>query len=265
MEGWYRLAIAGFRVGIAAAGLRIRVHGAENLPRSGPVLLASTHCGYPDFVPIAHAGRQRGRWIRFVTRHDVWNKSMVARAMDGMRHIPIDREAPAGAYLSARSRLRDGDAVCLFPEAGISYSYAVRGLMKGAASLARETGAPVLPVAIWGTQRVYSVGRPVEGREPRPDWTRGRPVDVAIGPPMPPPGEDLTAWTVGLGHTLTEMLEGLQRLPEHRPAPGEHAPWYPHHLGGHAPDRREALDLDSLPRSAVPPVWGPPVAHPRPD
>ena len=55
------------------------------------------------------------------------------------------------------------------------------------------------------------------------------------------------------------MLEEIQQLPEHRPAPGEYAPWYPAHLGGNAPDRAEARGLDTVPRSAVAPTWGPPV------
>ena len=87
-------------------------------------------------------------------------------------------------------------------------------------------------------------------------------MDVVFGPPLDPPGDDLTAWTIELGHVLTDMLESLQRLPHHQPAPGEHAPWHPAHLGGHAPDRFEALTLDDLPRSAVLPVWGPPVTRP---
>ena len=62
----------------------------------------------------------------------------------------------------ARRLLREGEVVGVFPEAGISYSFTVRALMRGVASLARETGAPVIPVAIWGTQRIYSVGRPDE-------------------------------------------------------------------------------------------------------
>ena len=56
----------------------------------------------------------------------------------------------------------------MFPEAGISFSYAVRSLMPGVASLARETGAPVVPVVQWGIHRIYSVGRKVDGREPGP-------------------------------------------------------------------------------------------------
>ena len=73
------------------------------------------------------------------------------------------------------------------------------------------------------------------------------------------PEEDLTEWTIGLGHRLTELLESLQGLPEHRPAPGERAVWYPAHLGGHAPTRAEAMTLDEVPRSAIAPVWGPPM------
>ena len=147
--------------------------------------------------------------------------------------------------------------MCVFPEAGISWSYAVRSLMRGPAALARETGAPLVPVALWGTQRIWSVGRPVDGRKPRPSLRRHRPVDVAFGEPLTvPPGEDLVTATTRLGHALTDLVEGLQRHPDHVPAPGEHAPWYPAHLGGHAPDRAEALALDDVPRSAVPPSLG---------
>ena len=177
-----------------------------------------------------------------------------------MQHVPVDRRAPAGAYLKARALLRAGEAVCAFPEAGISYSYTVRSLMRGVAALARDTGAPVVPVALWGGQRIFSVGRPVDGVEPPPDWTRGRRVDIAFGKSLQvEPGADLTEATARIGTVLTEMLEGLQQLPYHRPRPGEYAPWYPAHLGGHAPDRVEAESLEDLPSSAVWPTWGPPL------
>ena len=127
--------------------------------------------------------------------------------------------------------------------------------------LAEETGAPVIPTAIWGPQRIYSVGRPTpDGKEPPPDWTRGRRVDIAFGKSLQvEPGADLTEATARIGTVLTEMLEGLQQLPYHRPRPGEYAPWYPAHLGGHAPDRVEAESLEDLPSSAVWPTWGPPL------
>ena len=260
----YRAVNAVGRGLLRALDVRVRAEGEQHLPTDGPVLLAVNHVSYADFVLVEKAAVERERFVRFMCRHEAWSVPAVSRAMERMRHIPVDRQAPAAAYLRARSLLRDGEAVGAFPEAGISYSYTVRALMPGVAALARETGVPVLPVAVWGGQRLWSVGRLVGGREPGPSLRRGRLVDVRFGAPMHAgPDDDLTEWTRTLGEHLTTLLEGVQRLPEHRPAPGTHAPWYPHHLGGHAPDRHEALELDLVPRSAVWPTWGP-SGPPRP-
>lgn len=256
----YRLTVRAGQVGLRVLGATTRVAGAEWLPSTGPALLAANHVGYPDFVFVARGALDRGRHVRFMCRHDIWQVPVVRRAMSAMRHIPVDRAAPAGAYLRARQLLADGQVVCAFPEAGISHSYAVRALMPGTAALARETGLPIIPVTVWGSQRIWSVGRETDGRRPGPSWARGRMVDVRFGEPLVVgPGDDLLGVTRQLGHELTKTLEELQQLPEHRPRPGERAPWYPAHLGGHAPDRAEARALDSVPRSAVQPTWGPPT------
>jgi 1-acyl-sn-glycerol-3-phosphate acyltransferase len=241
------------RLALHALDVRMHWSGIEHLPTSGPVILASNHVSYPDFVFIERVALERDRYVRFLTRHDVW-KPGVGWFLDRMGHVPVDRAVPAAAYLRARRLLREGEAVGIFPEAGISYSYTVRSLMKGTAALARETGAPVVPVAIWGTQRIYSVGVP----HPGPSLARGRRVDVTFGPcRYAAPDADLTSWTTELGHALTGMLETLQQLPDHQPRPGEHAVWHPAHLGGAAPTRAQAIDLDEVPRSAVIPSWGP--------
>ncbi len=237
-------------------GLRLDVRwtGVEQVPLTGPVILAATHVSYPDFVLIERAAITRGRYVRFLTRHDVWEVPLVPWFMDRMRHIPVDRLAPAYTYLRARKELARGEAVCAFPEAGISHSFTVRPLMRGAVALARETGAPLVPVAIWGSQRLASVGDPA----PSPDLTRRRRVDLAFGAPMyVASADDLTERTQALGRRLTEQLEGLQLLPHHRPRPGEVATWYPAHLGGRAPTRQRARQLDEVPFNAVTPTWGP--------
>lgn len=259
MDLVHRVATGLGRVGLAALGTEVRWTGAEHVPRSGPVILAATHVSYPDFVFVQRAVQGRGRRVRFMCRHDVWHVPPLAWAMDRMQHVPVDREAPAAAYLQARRLLRAGEAVGAFPEAGISFSFTVRPLMRGVAGLARETGAPVVPVALWGSQRIWSVWpRRPDGRGLRPSLARGRRVDLAFGAPMAlSPDADVTAATRELGARLTELLEEVQGLGHHRPRPGEHAPWHPAHLGGHALTREDAAPYDSVPRSAVPPTWGP--------
>jgi len=254
----YRGVIAGGRVLLRALQLTVRSSGQEHVPASGPVVLASNHVSFPDFVFVQQAlltGPKR--LVRFMCRHEIWD-SPVGWTMDRMQHIPVDREAPAAAYLRARRLLRDHEVVCVFPEGGISAAYVVRALMPGAVALARETGAPLVPVSVWGSQRLWPQKRELDAPFPRPDLARGRLVDVRFGEPMAvPPGADVRELTRELGRRLHEGLETLQRLPEHRPRPGEYAPWHPAHLGGHAVERSASFELDRMPRAAVAPVWGP--------
>ncbi len=256
-EGYYRATIALGKLALRALAIDVRSEGAQHLPATGPVLLASNHVSFPDFLFIGQSMLDTKRLVRFMCRHDIWD-SPARWAMDGMRHIPVDRQAPAAAYLQARRLLREGEVVCVFPEGGISAAYTVRALMRGAAGLARETGAPLLPVSIWGSQRLWGQKRSVDAPFPRPDLARGRVVDVRFGEPMVVASDaDVVDTTIELGQRLFRGLENLQALPEHRPRPGEYAPWYPAHLGGNALDRAESFELDAMPRSAVPPSWGP--------
>ncbi len=257
-EPVYLGAIAAGKAVFSTAGLTVRSAGAEHLPATGPALLASAHVSFPDFLFIGDALLPTGRLVRFLTRGDVWNHPAVGLAMDAMHHVPVDRRAPAAAYLEARRLLRAGEVVCLFPEAGISAAYVVRALMPGAVALARETGVPLLPVNVWGGQRLWGQKRSLDDPLPRPLLTRGRTVDVRIGSARQVlPDADLVRTTRALGERLHAGQEELQRLPEHRPRPGEYAPWHPAHLGGDAVERVASFALDAMPSSAVTPTWGP--------
>ncbi len=231
------------RVVFRALGLRIELSGADRIPRHGPVVVASNHVSFLDFTLVGLAARPRR--VRFLTRHDVLDHWAAGPFMRGMRHVPVDRAAPAAAYLTARRLLARGEAVGIFPEAGISQAYDVRALMPGAVALAAATGAPLVPVALWGAQRVATARRPT-------DLTRGRPVSIAVGEPIRvPAASDVVAGSVDLGRRLQAMLDVLQAEPRHVPRADEDASWYPAHLGGTAPTRAEAEPRESSPTSAI--------------
>ena len=259
MERWYRATGVATRLVVRALDVRLHYAGLEHVPTSGPVVIASTHVSYPDFIWIGLAAHERGRWVRFLTRHDVWN-GRARRPMTAMRHIPVDREAPAAAYLTARRLLREGEAVGMFPEAGISYAYAVRSLMRGAAALARETGAPLVPLALWGTQRIWSVDPRSPGEVARPSLTRHRRVDLAFGPALSvAPDEDLTEATVRLGHGDDRAARGPAADARARAGAGRARPVVPRPPRRARPGPSRGAGLDSVPKSAVPPSWGPPI------
>ena len=261
-EGWYAATTLLGRAVLRGLDVRRHWHDTEHLPPTGPVLLASNHASFPDFAFVGEAGLARGRRIRFLCRHDMWEVPVVGAAMRGMRHVPVDREAPAAAYLAARRLLGEGEPVCVFPEAGVSHSYTIRALMPGVAALARETGVPVVPVAVWGHQRLWPLRRHLDERA-GVALHRGVHVDVAFGEPFAVvAGADLVEVTRDLGHRMTRLLEGLQTEPHHTPRPGERARWHPAHLGGTAPTRAQAEELDLVPRSAVAPTWGPCASDP---
>lgn len=234
-----------------ALDLRLDVEGDEHVPRTGPVLVVSNHVSFLDFLLVGLAAQRSRRHVRFLARHDVWTNPVARPLMLAMRHVPVDRSAPAAAYLRARALLREGETVGIFPEAGVSTSYTVRSLMPGAVALARETGAAVVPMAIWGPQRILTAQQPM-------DLHRGRPISLLVGTPSyVGPGDDVRNGTVGLGRRLQGMLDDLQARPVHAERPGEVASWLPAHLGGAAPTPEQARLLESVPSSAVDASWQP--------
>lgn len=250
-EVTYRIAN---RIGLAAfagMGVRVRVRGAEHIPTTGPVLLVGNHVSYLDFLLLEYAARPRGRFVRFLCRGDIWDANpALERVMDNMGHIPVHREVGAHALLRARAALAAGEAVGAFPEAGLSPSLTVRDLMPGPAHLALSTRAPLLPVAVWGTQRIAEVDHV--------SLQRGQLIDVAVGAPVQvDAADDVDTVTARLGARLQAGVDELQRLPEHRPRAGAYAWWHPRHLGGHAYDTPAGARRNPAPSSARPPSWRP--------
>ena len=194
MATTYRVAIGAVRLGVAVMGWPVHVRGVEHLPRSGPAIIASNHISYLDPVPLALGVRASGRWARFMAKRELFEHRLAGPLLRRMRHICVDRTGDADrAYRTTLDLLRAGELVALYPESTISTSFELGPLKGGAARLALETGAPLVPAATWGGHRLLTKGR-------RPALLqRDVPLTIHFGPPLRGDGD---------AGTLTDTLRG---------------------------------------------------------
>jgi 1-acyl-sn-glycerol-3-phosphate acyltransferase len=127
------------------------VHGLETVPEEGPVLVVPNHDSQWDPVVAGVALRKR-RKLRFLARANLWKIRGLGPIMNGLRQIPIERgTGDADALARAIEALREGEALCVFPEGKLSRGERLRA-RSGVGRLAREClGARVVLCAIEGT------------------------------------------------------------------------------------------------------------------
>lgn len=220
-----------------AMDLRIDMTGQEHVPRRGGAVLVSNHISYLDFVFCGYAARPSKRFVRFMTKEPVFRHRVAGPLLRAMKHIPVDRAQGAQAFSHALRALRAGEVVGVFPEATISQSFRLKSFKSGAARLAQQAGVPLLPMAVWGTQRIWTKGRPRDfGRNHLPITMRlGAPVptvDGAAGAPADGAHEDAEKLTERLKNRIQELLEAAQRAYPDRPRGPEDDWWQPAPLGG---------------------------------
>jgi 1-acyl-sn-glycerol-3-phosphate acyltransferase len=223
-----------------ALDLRITVVGAEHIPASGGAVIASNHVGYLDFVFTGVAARHvdKRRLVRFLAKREVFDKRLPGMLMRGMHHISVDRDAGAASYRNAVDALRAGELVGMFPEATISRSFCLKEFKNGAARMAAEAGVPLVPSAVWGTQRLLTKGRPR-------NLQRHVPIRVHVGEPLrPSTSDDPTVVTEELKGRMAALLDAAQAAYPDEPAGDSDRWWLPAHLGGTAPTPEEAAELE---------------------
>jgi 1-acyl-sn-glycerol-3-phosphate acyltransferase len=133
--------------------------------------------------------------------------------------------------------LRDGEIVGVFPEATISRSFELKTFKNGAARMAQEAGVPMLPVVIWGSQRVWTKGHPKRlGRS-------NVPISISVGEPIPVvPDESVDEATAKVHAVMETMLHGLQE--SYEPMGHDELDFLPARLGGTAPTLEDADRMD---------------------
>jgi len=214
-------------------GPRITYHGLENIPSTGGAVIAINHTSYIDWMPAAIAVYRRKRRLRFMIKQEMADVKIVAFLMRGTSMIPVDRRAGAGAYAAAVQSLKDGELVGVYPEATISRSFELKEFKTGAARMAREAGVPIIPLIVWGAQRMWTKDHPRK-------LIRNRvPITVIVGAPLRAT-DSVEQTDAALREAMTEQL---QRAQMSYPQP-QGAYWVPRRLGGSAPTLEEAKVLD---------------------
>ncbi|MDO5662189.1 MAG: lysophospholipid acyltransferase family protein [Brachybacterium sp.] len=193
---------------------RPRVTGLENIPQDGAFIVAANHLANLDsfLIPIV-APRQ----VRFITKDTYWKKRgpigwVQKRFFTAVGAVPVDREtlsAAQGALDVALSVLQQGDGFGIYPEGTRSRDGRLHKGRPGVAWLAMQSGAPVIPVGLKGTQEVFRPG----SRIPRivPITMRfGAPVDFSDIDESAPQGARRRAMTARVMDRIAD-LSGQER------------------------------------------------------
>ena len=233
MEPVFRTLEIAAKALIAATGTKITYQDLENIPRTGGAVMAINHTSYVDWLPAALAVYYRGRRIRYMIKAEMQQVKVVNFLIRHTKTIPVNRGAGAQAYAEAVRLLQAGEVVGLMPEATISRSFELKEFKTGSARMALEAGVPMVPLIVWGAQRIWTKDHP------RNVGRKKIPVIVAAGPPLPPVG-DVEQLDAALRDEMTSLL---QRVQEEYPHPAG-AFWVPERLGGSAPTVADAKILE---------------------
>jgi 1-acyl-sn-glycerol-3-phosphate acyltransferase len=162
---------------------RVRTEGTHHVPRKGAVILASNHRSFIDSVFLPLVVRRR---VTFVAKAEYFTTPGIKgwfqkKFFSGAGQVPIDRSgasAAEGALASARAILGEGDLFGIYPEGTRSHDGRLYRGKTGVARLALETGVPVIPIAVLGTDVVAPPGKKF-GSFTRPGVRFGKPLDFS--------------------------------------------------------------------------------------
>jgi glycerol-3-phosphate dehydrogenase (NAD(P)+) len=149
----------------------LRRFGLEHVPTSGPVILAANHRSFLDPFIIATVAR---RPLYYIAKRELFAHPLIGWLLGRLGAIPVARGTGDGAMIaSVMAILERGDAVLIFPEGTRQRPGPLGSPRRGVGRIVLESGAPVVPVAIRGTDDV------------RAGWRiRPRRVSVRVGPPL---------------------------------------------------------------------------------
>jgi 1-acyl-sn-glycerol-3-phosphate acyltransferase len=191
-------------------------HGQQNLPASGGMILAANHLSYADVLAIALFADQAGHYPVFLAKSTLFGIPLLGPIMRKLGQLPVYRgQADAALVLrDAEQGIRNGACVIVYPEGTASRDPDLwpMAAKTGVARLALSSGAPVIPVAHWGAQRILPYGsfRPRLLPRKRVQVIAGPPVDLSAFDGQPLNSQTLRKATELIMADITALLAGLR-------------------------------------------------------
>jgi 1-acyl-sn-glycerol-3-phosphate acyltransferase len=189
--------------------------GAEHLPDGGAVVVVN-HVSHVDPLAFAHFLYDNGRLPRFLAKDSVFGVPFVGTVLRGAKQIPVFRESGSASksYSAAVQAVRAGELVAIYPEATLTRDPDLWPMVgkTGAARVALETGAPVVPVAQWGPQDMlppYAKRPHLLPRKTMHVWA-GPPVDLADLADRPVDAALLQEVTERIMAAITDLLSQIR-------------------------------------------------------
>jgi 1-acyl-sn-glycerol-3-phosphate acyltransferase len=165
---------------------RVRVVGVEHVPLTGPAILAFNHLSALDGPVLAiELARHIKRESRFLVAAEFFRRRLVGWILRRYDQIPVHRgEGDRSAIDAAVTAVKDGSVLAIAPEGTVNHDpLALTRIRSGVARVALPTGAPVIPVGLWGTQSRW----PKSGLTWRRPWRPA--LAIVFGEPMLPAGD----------------------------------------------------------------------------
>ncbi len=172
-------ACRGVAVGLSRLFFPGRVVGLENIPDTGPFILAPVHRSYLDWLLVARVTRRR---LRYMAKAEIWKSKLVGRIIEALGAFPVNRSgADREALERCREVLAGGEPLVMFPEGTRRSGPVVEDLREGVAYLALRSRVPVVPVGIGGSERAMPRGSTF----PKPSR-----ISLVVGSPLEAPTDE---------------------------------------------------------------------------
>jgi 1-acyl-sn-glycerol-3-phosphate acyltransferase len=196
--------------------MRLDWGGQQHVPSDGAMILAANHLSYMDIFAVSLFADSAGRYPVFLAKSSLFDIPVLGGIITKLGQLPVSRGQADAALVLRQAEMvaRSGACVIFYPEATVTRDPDQWPMVSktGVARLALETGAPVIPVAHWGAQKILPYGDYVPRLLPRKTVRviGGPPVDLSEFAGQPLTSQVLRAATDKIMHDVAALLGGLR-------------------------------------------------------